>query len=172
MFAAANPVDNWGGDLETAVNQTRQANVALAKPGLTPDQRQALVKKRDAGLQGIANVAAGHQNDVQAQIAVTRGYTAVGEAALGRATGDRAVLLAQASGSPKTLSTALAVSAAAYGASGDYRTAASDAKKALDLDGGNRDAAFLYSEYKDRVSVEAPKTPAGGGTGGARAGGG
>ena len=93
---------------------------------------------------------AGASLDEVDRVAVTRGPGLIGALLVGVTYGKA---LAQATGNPKTLSTALAVSAAAYGASGDYATAAKDAQRALERDRGPG------PEADDGLPLDRPQGP-------------
>ncbi|MDX6771070.1 MAG: hypothetical protein SF051_16180 [Elusimicrobiota bacterium] len=140
-------------ELEGIIEGINEIEAIDAKlPNAPPAQQPELRERRSQQVDRVVAAGDRSQGNLQAQLAVSRGFVKVDEPRHASRFADRAAGLAEAKGDSKSLTDALTLGALAYQKSGDYEKATLRSKRALELDPGNKMAMAVYQMSKGRVS--------------------
>lgn len=146
------------GRLHDNVRALKSTNQQMSEAA--PADRPALQEQRARLVTDIRSMANSEPQNLEAQMGVAQGFLAADEPREATGFADRAAGLAQEKGDAKALGSALTMGAVAYQKSGDYAAAAARARRALELDPGNRAAMAVYQMSKGRVGASAARASA------------
>lgn len=167
--------DDFDSDLLENTTQAQEIVKQIESPqARTPEERADLDRRKEAAVENIARIADKRPDNPDAQLAVGRSLATVKEAPRAIPYAERGLKLAEASGDPKLLRTALLTGSEIYYKAGNYELARKRARSVLDGNPKDKDALALYMLVKDRGAgdsaspTDSPKTS--GASGGASAG--
>ncbi|MBI5246606.1 MAG: hypothetical protein HY923_05450 [Elusimicrobia bacterium] len=151
-------------NLDKAEEAARQAEERLKTPNLTPAETAEIRHQKAAAVEKIEAIASEDPKDVETQLDVSKSLASVEEAPRAIPYAERGLALAEKSGDPKLIRTALLTGSEVYYKAGKYELAGERAQRILKDNPKDRDALALYMQVKGRTS-----TPSGSNGGGSTA---
>lgn len=166
------PVVSWsrgGDDILEPIAEAGAAAETLKDPTLPADQRAQTEKAKEAAVQKA--IAAGESHpDAATMLKLGKGLASVEEAPRAIPFAERGLALAEKSGDPKLLRSALLTGSWVYAKAGQYDLARERAERVLKTNPRDKEALALYMEVKDRGAATAPTAKGGSQGGGAGVG--
>jgi tetratricopeptide (TPR) repeat protein len=166
-FTAAVPVYSADVfDVDGDVEAIQQIDTKLDSGAVAAADAERLRQERERRVGRIEQAGEKKPDDIRRQNEVARALTKVNEGERALPFAERTVALAEKTGKGETIAAALTTSALAYQAAGRYEEAYARAKRALDLDPGNREAKAAYyvvkgREYPMKGAASVPSTALG-----------
>lgn len=164
LFSLSALAGDWDDEIRENEKTAAAAGEALKTPGLTPERATELQRQRQGAVGNIAAIGDKRPDDTQAQLAVGKSLASVDEAPRAIPYAERGLQLAEASGDPKLIRTALLTGSEVYYKAGKYELAGERAQRILKDNPKDKDALALYMQVKGRTS-----TPSGATSGGSTA---
>lgn len=140
-------------DLEYETGEAAAADTTLKKPDLTDEQRAQAREQKKEAVQKIETIATKKPEDPEFQLKVGKSLASVDEAPRAIPYAERGLALAEKSGDPKLIRTALLTGSEVYYKAGKYELAGERAQRILKENPKDRDALALYMQVKGRTSA-------------------
>jgi tetratricopeptide (TPR) repeat protein len=150
-------------DLLDATTKAQKITERINSPQpRTPAESEDLRRQKNAAIGEISKIADKRPDNPEAQLAVGKSLASVEEAPRAIPYAERGLKLAQTSGDPKLIRTALLTGSEIYYKAGNYEMARTRALTILKDSPHDKDALALYMQVKDRGAASA------GGAGGSK----
>jgi len=140
-------------ELRNALEQATTANDQLKKKDLTEEQRTEATKQKSTAVRDVETIAKEENDDPEIQLQAGKGLASVDEAPRAIPYAERGLALAEKSGDPKLIRTALLTGSEVYYKAGKYELAGERAQRILKENPNDRDAMALYMQVKGRTST-------------------
>ena len=155
------------GEIDRAGTQIEGASKVIESPASSDAERQAAEATRTEARGALVKIGDAHPTNPKAQLKIGQTFAKTGDANAGIPFAERGLALAEASGDPKLLRSALLTGSWVYAKAGQFELASERAQRVLKQNPRDKEALALYMEVKGRTSAASPAV-----TGGAQGGGG